>query len=92
MRKRILILLLCLTMLLGVLAGCSNDSDIITQEQAMEVALEDAGVTADQITDTHIHIMEQNGEPCYSIHYNVGSTAYSFMVSVSTGKIVGYGH
>lgn len=92
MKKRTLALLLCLTLLLGVLAGCGNDSDIITQEQAMEVALKDAGVSADQISDTHIHIMEQNGEPCYSIHFNVGSTAYSFMISVSTGKIVGYGH
>ena len=92
MKKRFFALLVCLTMLLGILAGCGNDSDIVSQEQAMKIALEDAGVSADQITDTHIHIMEQDGEPCYSIHFNVGSIAYSFMVSVSTGKIVGYGH
>ena len=92
MKKRVFALLLCCIMLLCVLAGCGDDSDIISQEKAMSIALEDAGVSADQISDTHIHIMEQNGEPCYSIHFNVGSTAYSFMVSVSTGKIVGYGH
>ena len=79
-------------MLLSLFAGCSNKNDIITQEQAQKIAITEAGLSADEISDVHTHIITENGLPCYSVHLSAGDKEYSFVIKIADGSIISSGN
>lgn len=92
MKKRIFVSLLAAVMLLSLLAGCgSKKSDVLTAEEAQAVALEQAGLTKDQATDIHTHIVTENGIPCFSVHITSSAGDYSFVISATDGTVISGG-
>ena len=89
MKKRLIALLSVLCLCVGMLAGCGSN-DPISQEKAVNIALKDAGYTEKQVEDIHVHIVEENGAPCYNIHFTVDGTSLSYNISVS-GEILSAG-
>ena len=91
MKKRILSILLLTVLILSLFTACGK-SGAITAEEAQKAAFADAGVSASEATDVHVHVMDKDGIPCYSIHFSAGGNAYSVLISAADGSVVGYGH
>lgn len=92
MKKRIFATFLLAVMLLSLLAGCGNKkTEVLTAEEAQAVALEHAGLTKDQATDIHTHIVTENGTPCFSVHITSTQGDYSYVISVVDGSILSGG-
>lgn len=90
MRFKILSLILVIVMLLGVLAGCGKD-DVVTTEQAQKIATEAAGLSADDVTDIHTHIVTEDGIPCYSVHISSAKGEFSYIIAAADGEILSGG-
>ena len=89
MKYRIFTVLILTALMLFLLAACKdNSSSLLTAEQAQKIALEDAGLSADDVTDVHTHVGTYQNTPCYSIHITVDGVEYEFMIAAATGEIL----
>jgi uncharacterized membrane protein YkoI len=89
MKKRIFALLTVLCLCLGLLAACGSN-DPISQDKAVKIALKDAGYSESQVSDIHVHIIEENGTPCYNVHFTVDGASLSYNIAVN-GDILSAG-
>lgn len=74
-------------MMLATLVGC-GESPSLTPDEALTVALEQAGVTRDSIRDVENHLDRENGVLVYEIDFEAGNTEYSYDVNAETGAVV----
>ena len=89
MKKSVFSILLCLILCLFIMAGCTQKTNIVTQEQAEKIALEEAGLTQEQVVDQHVHMVTENGLPCYNFHITAeDGREVSFTIDIATGKIL----
>ena len=88
MKNRICAILLLVALILSAFTGCGGRSDVVTAEQAQKIALADAGLSADAVSDIHTHVTDQNGIPCFSVHITMGDTEYSYIISAADGQIL----
>ena len=89
MKKRILTLVIVLAMTLSLFAACSSKSGVITSEQAQKIALKEAGLSASQVDDVHVHGYTYEGIPCYQIHITDGNKEYTYYISAADGAVLG---
>lgn len=89
MKKRIIAVLMLAVLALSMLAGCAEEEvQTITKQEAMQIALEDAGFEVTAVSGIHAHEGEQNGAPVYEIHFSVGETEYTYLIHGQTGEIL----
>lgn len=88
MKKRILAAMLTAALLLFVLAGCGNKPQVVSQEKAQQIAIEEVGITEDQVSDAHIHVTTVDGIPCYSVHLSTEEEEYSVVIHAGTGEVL----
>lgn len=89
MKIRIVTILLLAAMMLSLLTACKDNSvSVITAEEAQAIALEDAGLSAGDVTDIHTHVGSYQDVPCYSIHITIGNTEYEYVIAAGTGEIL----
>lgn len=91
MKARIFALMLALAMLLCVFTACGNSTDVLTSEQAQQIALEEAGLSADEATNIHTHIVTEDGIPCFNVHISAGDEEFSYLISAADGTIIASG-
>ena len=62
----------------------------ITADQALEIALKDAGLTAGQVSyaDTHLDYDDDYGMTDYDVEFHVGNKEYSYDINPATGAIL----
>ena len=75
----------------GVMAGTgitTMAAEKLTEAQAKEIALADAGLTADQVTFDRIKMGTEQGASVYEIEFKTASTEYDYDISVADGEIV----
>lgn len=65
-------------------------ADLITQEEARDIALKDAGFTADAVTDLRIELDEDDGVVYYEVDFRKDNYEYDYEIDAATGKIVGF--
>ena len=87
MRKFMRFILLA-ALMLTLLTGCGSKESYVTEEQAKQIALEAAGLTADQVDDIHTHVGEYENIACYSVHLTVGDAEYEYVIAGMTGQIL----
>ena len=85
--KKILAFLLAALLVGVLLVGCGNDG-IVTEEQAKKIALKEVGLKESQVDDIHIHMVEENGLPCYSVHITTPDTEMSVVIDIASGEII----
>ncbi len=90
MKKKIFAVLTVCLLLTGLLTACGSN-DPITAEKAQEIALKEAGLKADQVSDIHTHIVEEQGIPCFQIHINTGSEDLTVVINATTGEVISNG-
>ena len=87
--KKMLSVLLLAVLILSLFAGCTEDKTI-TQEKAVEIAME--AVKADPKTATaHVHISSYEDMPCFSIHVYAGDDSYEVLIDAATGEVLNIG-
>lgn len=85
--KKFLAFLLAALLVGALLVGCGNDG-IVTEEQAKKIALKEVGLKESQVDDIHIHMVEENGLPCYSVHITTPDTEMSVVIDIASGEIL----
>lgn len=87
MKKRLWILTILVTMTL-LLSSCGEAA--ITEEKAKEIALAEAGVTADAVQGLTAHLERDDGRKYYEVDFYVDATKYDVEVDAETGEILKY--
>ena len=62
----------------------------LTKEQALEIALKHLGFSADQITRLRIEYEIDDGIPQFDIEFHQGDWEYEFEIHAENGKILSY--
>lgn len=62
----------------------------LTQEQALKIALDHLGFTADQVTRLRTEYEIDDGIPQYDIEFHQGDWEYEFEIHAENGKILSY--
>ena len=62
----------------------------LTEEQALAIALEHAGLTEEQVSYLNAHLDRDDGRWVYEIEFREGRIEYEFAVNASSGKIVDF--
>ena len=89
MKKRILAVIVLAALMLSLFTACgSKGASVITPEKAQKIALKDAGLSADDVSDIHTHVVTEQGVAGYSIHITVGGTEYEYIIAAETGEIL----
>ena len=88
MKKKILALCLVVLLVGALFAGCGGN-EIVTEEKAKAMAMEHAGVQESEIEDLHVHLVDENGLACYSVHITTATREVSVVIDIAGGKIIG---
>ena len=89
--RRTIALLSAGIMAAGVMAGTgitTMAAEKLTDAQAKAIALEDAGLAADQVTFDRIEMGTEQGASVYEIEFKTASMEYDYDVAVADGEIV----
>lgn len=62
----------------------------ITREQAEAIALEHAGLTADQVSRLRTEYEVDDGVPRYEVQFRQGRWEYDYEINANTGAIISY--
>lgn len=89
MKKVIAVAMVAIMMAIGCSAACAQQK-AITPEEARAIALEYAGLTADQVTFVTCHTDWEDGQQVYEVKFYAGNTEYEIKVNLFTGRICDY--
>ena len=88
MKKRIIALFLLAALALTLFAACSKEEKVLTKDEAIEIALKDAGITDTGKYHIHADPSPATGTPkSYTIHIH-GPQEFSYVVDAKTGEFV----
>lgn len=73
-------------------SALSDDPTQIGRDRAKELALQHAGVSADQANLVTAKLDRENGRVVYDVEFYTKSTEYDYAIDALTGEIVAYDH
>ena len=65
-----------------------TDPTRISREEAMDIALKDAGFTAGQVSGLHAEFDYDDGRPEYEVEFRQGGYEYDYEIHAETGAIL----
>ena len=68
----------------------NNTPTIITPEDAQIVALEHAGVSADEVSRLHTKMDMDDGRQEYDVEFHVGFLEYEYEIDAATGTVLSW--
>lgn len=69
--------------------GGSTGDTAITADKAKEIALNHAGLTADQVTFVRSNLDQDDGRTCYDVEfYTADYTEYDYEIDANTGDVI----
>ena len=75
-------------LMLALFAGCGGGQNGLTAKEAEQIVLEDAGLSADDVSDIHTHAGGYENTSVYEIHLTVGAAEYKYLIDAETGAII----
>ena len=84
-RKYVLLVIIFAVVLSGCVFGGEKK---IGKEAALQAALTDAGLTADQVADIDIELERSLRSAWYEIDFECGRTEYAYKVNAYSGEIL----
>ncbi len=63
---------------------------LITPEEAQAIALEHAGVTAEEVIGLHAVMEIDDGRQEYEVEFRVGHLEYDYEIDAATGQIISF--
>lgn len=85
MRKTVLTLLVFL-FLFGLLAGCGQNVDV-GRDEAIRIALTDAGYAEADVTRLHVEADREDGVAVYEVQFAAGDMEYEYKIQASDGAV-----
>lgn len=87
--KRIAIILTALLLVLTFAACGSGEAEApkISAEEALNIALNEAGVTPESVRNLENRLERENGVAVYEIDFKSGILEYSYDVNAETGAV-----
>ena len=73
---------------LAGVAGTGDSSASLTEEQAKQIALEDAGLSADAVTFLRVKLDRDDGRSVYDVEFYQNQTEYDYEIDAASGKIL----
>lgn len=87
-----MIILSALTVILSLTAcGRTANNPNISAEEAVTIALKEAGVKREEISELDTGLEREDGYLVYDIDFKVGAAEYSYDINAKNGKIVSVG-
>ncbi len=86
MKKFLAVILIFVFVLM--LSACNSSKPRLTADEALNIALEQAGVTRDDIRNLENRLEKEDGVLVYEIDFDSGNTEYSYDVNADSGAIV----
>lgn len=71
-------------------AAISSAAESLTREQARDLALEQAGVTADQVNRLEVEYDTDDGVPRYEVSFYYNGWEYDYEYNADTGELLSY--
>ena len=87
MKKRWIALAGMTALMIGTFAACGSGADI-GRDEALEVALKDAGVAEEDATRLQVSEDRDDGRKVYDVRFDVENTAYDYEIQASDGTIL----
>ena len=69
-------------------SGNASDSAYIGKDAVLAIALEAAGLTAEQVVGVEVELDYKKGAMIYEVEFESGSTEYEYKIEASTGEIL----
>ena len=88
MAKRSIAIFLLIVMVGGSLIACEEEKVGVTQEEAVQIALKEMGITEADATSIHVHEGTHLNELCFNVYISAASGDMSYVVSRITGEIL----
>ncbi|MBQ8203207.1 MAG: PepSY domain-containing protein [Clostridia bacterium] len=70
------------------MANTASGETKLSADEALDIALKEAGVTKDSISGLENHLDRENGVLVYEVEFRSGNTEYSFDINADTGEVV----
>ena len=89
--KKVLIIIIAVVLVAAAIAGfCvwSFNSKYISSDEALNIAVTDAGFTLAEVGDTDIDFEKNIGSATYEVDFEVGFTEYKYILNAETGEII----
>ena len=83
--KKLIAMVLVLTLSLGLLAACG--SKVLSQDQALKVVAKDLDVRVKDFESADIHITTVD-VPAYAIYVTVDGHHYAYVIAAAGGEII----
>ncbi len=87
MTRRILALLAVAVLLVSLLAACKKDDGIVDQEEAVQIVLDEIGLTEEQ-ANPHVHPTTVEERVCWGVYVTVKGKNMLYVVDSTTGEIL----
>ncbi len=87
MKKLIALIAALAAMVCGSIAALAEQQPL-TREEAVKIALNDAGLKEDQVTFTKVRMDRENGRRVWEIDFVCSKVEYEFDVDMMTGRIL----
>ena len=87
MTRRILALLAVAVLLVSLLAACKKDDGSIDQDEAVEIVLQEIGMTREQ-ANPHVHPTTVDGRVCWGVYVTVKGKQMLYVIHSTTGEIL----
>ena len=86
MKNLIAVALVAIMVACGCVAACAEQK-ALSPEEAKAIALEYAGLTADQVTFTKCYVDYDDGRKVYEIEFYANGIEYDMDVDMNTGRV-----
>lgn len=70
----------------------STSTSEITEQEALNKALEHAGIKETDLTSKHIEKDREDGKDIYEIEFNIGNKEFEYDIDTATGQILDWDH
>ncbi|MBQ6365037.1 MAG: PepSY domain-containing protein [Oscillospiraceae bacterium] len=87
---KVLAAVMALVMVLALSAAAFAENGSVSLDQAKQIALEQAGVKASEVSFTKAYQSWDDGRAVYEIEFYVGNTEYDMDVDVKTGRVTDF--
>ena len=86
--KRFFAFFLALILVAALAAACGKKPDVLTAEDALEIALEQLDAEKSEVSDLHAHVITADGDPAFSISFAYEGEDYIYTIHANTGEIL----
>ncbi len=76
----------------GLTASAAPVTNYISSDKAQQIALENAGLTADSVTFIRTHLDYDDGRAEYEVEFYQGNVEYDYDIDAVSGTILSYDH